>query len=209
MANNDDFHVADIVLTEKFLEPFKESIRGGKVLDICGGIGRCGNMLAKLFDTIDIYDLKPSFGELEKAKCGRLIAANLKDINGQLEHDAYDCCFGSWSLSYIGFECIYDVLCSLSFSLKDHGVMILKEPILEGDDTVPDLCLSGQWMLCRPVMEIEKWLLRSFIIIKSQDIRQEAGYPRQRLWMLKKRPLVMPPPWKISAMARRVTKNKG
>ena len=46
MANNGFFHAADLELTENFLEHFKESIRGGKVLDICGGIGRCGNMLA-------------------------------------------------------------------------------------------------------------------------------------------------------------------
>ena len=64
MANDKKFHESDIKMTNAFLEPFKEAISGGRVLDICGGIGRCGNMLAKLFDKIDIYDLKPGWGDL-------------------------------------------------------------------------------------------------------------------------------------------------
>jgi hypothetical protein len=117
-------------------------------------MGRCGDMLAQLFKSIDIIDLKPSFGQLDETKCGKLIKANLKDINGMLEPNHYDCVFGSWAISYIGFESVYDVLSSLWISLKEDGMLILKEPILAGDGTIPELCQSGQWMICRPVMEI-------------------------------------------------------
>ena len=35
---------------------------GYRVLDICGGIGRNGKLLAEHFEKIDILDLEPSFG---------------------------------------------------------------------------------------------------------------------------------------------------
>ena len=68
MANDDSFHDADIKLTSSFIDSVIEKKYGGKVLDVCGGIGRCGPMLANYFDAIDIFDISPGFGDLNIEK---------------------------------------------------------------------------------------------------------------------------------------------
>ena len=77
---------------------------GHRVLDICGGIGRNGELLAEHFEKVDILDLEPSFGSTPPEKYGRLIEANLRDINEYIKETQYDCYFGSWTLCYIGLE---------------------------------------------------------------------------------------------------------
>ena len=69
--------------------------------------------------------------------------------------------------------------------------MILKEPILEDGQKTPRLCPSGQWLITRSAMEIERQLLKNFTIVKHQDIRQFKKYDRQRIWFLRKRPFVI------------------
>ena len=53
---------------------------GERVLDICGGIGRYGELLQHRFNKIDILDLQPDFGTIPPEKQGRLITASLHDI---------------------------------------------------------------------------------------------------------------------------------
>lgn len=104
MANNSKFSKKDIKQTLKFLKPIKEQVRGSRVLDICGGISRCGSILSNLFDEVDVCDLSPSFGNLPSEKQGRLIKSNLKDIGQHIRGRHYDCIFGNWALCYIGFK---------------------------------------------------------------------------------------------------------
>ena len=53
---------------------------GERVLDICGGIGRYGELLQQRFNKIDILDLQPDFGTIPHEKQGKLITAGLQHI---------------------------------------------------------------------------------------------------------------------------------
>ena len=59
------------------------------------------------------------------------------------------------------------VLVELYSSLKKDGKMILKEPILETNETAPRLCPSGQWLLTRPAEKLEALLRMNFDIIQQ------------------------------------------
>ena len=85
MANNKKFNEKDIEITKEFLEFLRPQISGGIVLDICGGSSRCGEVLSDMYNTIDIFDIKPSFGELAHEKRGTLIQGNLKDFGMLVE----------------------------------------------------------------------------------------------------------------------------
>ena len=90
MAHNSKFSKRDMQITTEFLKPILDDIRGETVLDLCGGISRCGRMLSEIYKRIDIFDLAPSFGTIPPEKQGRLIKANLKDIGNYLEYQKYD-----------------------------------------------------------------------------------------------------------------------
>lgn len=49
-------------------------------------------------------------------------------------------------------------------------------------------------MLMRPVCEIERLLQKDFYIERYEDIQQFKGYDTQRIWYLKKRPLIWTQP---------------
>ncbi len=68
--------------------------------------------------------------------------------------------------------------------------MVLKETILEEDEKEPRLTIEGQYMMVRPVNQIEKWLYKYFTIEKSEDIRQSEEYDNQRIWFLKKKQVI-------------------
>lgn len=80
MAHNSKFSQKDLELTNDFLKDLEAKIKGKMVLDICGGISRCGSILSNMFDKIDVCDLLPSFGQIAPEKQGELITSNLKDI---------------------------------------------------------------------------------------------------------------------------------
>jgi hypothetical protein len=80
MAHNKNFSRKDISITECFIDSIKQHLHGGRVLDLCGGIARCGNVLEEHFDLIDVLDLKPSFGNISQIKQGRLFKGNLKNL---------------------------------------------------------------------------------------------------------------------------------
>lgn len=141
------------------------------MLDLLGGISRYGKVLESLFDEIDIFDLKPSFGDINPGKRGRLIAGNLINLSPFALWANYDCIFANWALCYVGFEEFLELLSSLCSMLKPHGCLILKEPILSDCETTSRLCRSGQWMLTRPVNVLESYLMRSFDIIKHEDLQ--------------------------------------
>ena len=172
MAHDVEFRREDERLTLDFLEDFTEDFTGDRVLDICGGIGRYGKLLKVLFSKIDLLDLKPSFGDIPVSKQGKLMPANLRDIDRHISYHSYDCIFGNWALSYIGYEAVSKVLACLYMGLKPGGTMILKETILEEYESTPRLCPTGQWMITRPVRAIEQCLMKNFDIVKSVDIRQ-------------------------------------
>ena len=50
------------------------------------------------------------------------------------------------------------------------GRIILKEPILDKEEKTPRLCPSGQWMIVRPLQELEKWIKLNFVIISFKDV---------------------------------------
>ena len=143
MANNKQFHKKDIEITIEFLEFLKPQVKGGNVLDICGGMSRCGQLLSNMYDKIDIFDIKPNFGSLDETKRGQLIKGNLKDFKNYVQYEHYDCCFGKWALSYVGYEHLNKVIVDIYMSIKSNGILILQEPILELDKKVPKLCPSG------------------------------------------------------------------
>ena len=64
MANNNKFNAKDQKLTIDFLQGISNDIRGKKVIDLLGGLSRCGQILMKLFDVIDVIDLNPTFGDI-------------------------------------------------------------------------------------------------------------------------------------------------
>ena len=45
MANDNEFHEKDIELTKEFIVSIRELIKGEKVVDLCGGISRFGEVL--------------------------------------------------------------------------------------------------------------------------------------------------------------------
>ena len=85
MANDKEFHKKDIKITKKFLSFLRPQIEGGIVLDICGGNSRCGKLLSRMYDKIDVFDIKPNFGKLADDKRGDLIPGNLKDYGMLVE----------------------------------------------------------------------------------------------------------------------------
>lgn len=80
MAHSKKFSENDIKSTMEFIGSLENQIAGDKVLDICGGMSRCQGILSSLFNTIDVFDLIPSFNDTPLDKRGRLIKSNLKDI---------------------------------------------------------------------------------------------------------------------------------
>ena len=150
MANDTLFREPDYEETKNFLEGQMIGFTGKRVLDLCGGIGRNGDLLMHYFDTIDIIDLEPDFGSIPKEKQGTLFRANLKDIRQHIFDTQYDCLFGSWALCYIKHEDIIDVLSYLYEILKPDGQILLKEPIIEDSETKPRLTEEGQYMMVRP-----------------------------------------------------------
>ena len=161
-------------------------------MDLCGGMSRCSPILTGLFDTVDVCDLKPSFGDTPPGKRGRLITSNLKDIGEHIQFQKYSCIYGNWALCYLGYQEMVQVLIVLRMSIYDNGSMILKEPILNEGESTPRLCRTGQWLLTRSADEIERHLLDNFFILKRQDLTQVRGVDRQRIWYLKGRPIVSP-----------------
>ncbi len=61
MANNDKFRKEDEKKTKAFFVDRVDQFAGERVLDICGGIGRNGELLSQHFTKIDIIDLEPAF----------------------------------------------------------------------------------------------------------------------------------------------------
>ena len=45
MANDNEFHEKDIELTKEFIVSIRELIKGERVVDLCGGISRFGEVL--------------------------------------------------------------------------------------------------------------------------------------------------------------------
>ena len=101
MANCQMFQDSDLQWTKDFMEEQMSGFVGGRVLDLCGGIGRNGQLLMQFFDTIDIIDLEPDFGSTPTEKQGTLFRGNLADIRLYIKDTQYDCLFGSWALCYI------------------------------------------------------------------------------------------------------------
>ena len=143
MAHSKIFSKKDIKITMDFLNSIRKRIQGGRVLDLCGGISRYGKVLESLFDEIDIFDLKPSFGDIEPGKQGRLMRGNLINLSPFALWANYDCIFANWALCYLGFQELLELLSSLYSMLKPNGSLILKEPILSDGETTPRLCRSG------------------------------------------------------------------
>ena len=81
MGNDEEFSNSDLTKTERFIKRYVKDFSGERVLDICGGLGRNSELLAKRFKKIDILDLKPDFSNTPLDNQGTLIEANLKDID--------------------------------------------------------------------------------------------------------------------------------
>ena len=75
-------------------------------------------------------------------------------------------------------------------ALKPNGSLILHEPILNENESAPRFCSTGQGMILRPVKEIERWITKNFLIYKKKDMIQFKNYPTQRMWWLKKKPII-------------------
>jgi len=45
-------------------------------------------------------------------------------------------------------------------------------------------------MLVRPIAELERWITKNFIIYRKSDMIQFKNYDTQRIWWLKKRPII-------------------
>ena len=73
MANDKTFQDKDEELTWDFMKDRVDQFAGKRVLDICGGIGRNGELLKHHFTKIDILDLEPSFELVPIEKQGKLI----------------------------------------------------------------------------------------------------------------------------------------
>ena len=86
MGNDGEFRDKDQKWTKKFIDNEMEGFTGDRVLDICGGLGRNGDLLQRHFNKIDILDLQPDFGTIPPEKQGKLITAGLQHI-GQHIHD--------------------------------------------------------------------------------------------------------------------------
>ena len=68
MAHNDEFSRVDNNWTVLFLNEYADEILGPRVLDLCGGMSRCSSWYGPLFDTVDVLDLQPEWGELVEKK---------------------------------------------------------------------------------------------------------------------------------------------
>ena len=80
-----------------------------------------------------------------------MIKANFKDIGDHICPEKYDCFFLNWSFCYINYDDLLKVLPDMHRALKSSGFMIMKEPVLEENETTPRLCPSGQQLLTRPI----------------------------------------------------------
>ena len=100
-----------------------------------------------------------------------MFKANFKDIGDHIEPNNSDCLFLNWPFCYIGYDDVLKVLPLLHKALKFNGFMIMKEPILENNETVPRLCSTGQQLLTRPMNQLLYEVQKYFCVIKKQVIR--------------------------------------
>ena len=113
MAHSNDFHIKDLKAIKSFIKHFRNDLKGERLLDLCGGMGKIGSALQNRYDYIDVFDISPSFGDIEAEKRGKLIRFNLKDIGDLQIYEEYDLVFGNWALCYVGFEQLSKVLSAL------------------------------------------------------------------------------------------------
>ena len=65
MAHDAEFSALDKWWTISFLNSYTGAITGPRVLDLCGGMARNSSWYARMFDTVDVLDLEPAFGNLD------------------------------------------------------------------------------------------------------------------------------------------------
>jgi len=80
MAHTEEASKVDLIKLQGQLQRMGLAKYGGRVLDLCGGIGRCGPLLSKHFDTIDILDIDPGWGKIKKKNRGDLIIGSLQNL---------------------------------------------------------------------------------------------------------------------------------
>ena len=66
-------------------------------------MARCASIYAQNYHKVDVFDLKPSYGELKEEKKGNLITGNLRDFGRLVKETTYDTIIGNWSLCYLGY----------------------------------------------------------------------------------------------------------
>ncbi len=77
MASTEEASALDLAMLGNHFKSINLAKHGGKVLDLCGGIGRCGLLLSKHYEIIDIMDLQPGWGAIKNKKRGKLIRGSL------------------------------------------------------------------------------------------------------------------------------------
>ena len=84
----------------------------------------------------------------------------------------------NWSFCYINYDDIKRVLSYLYSSLKSDGHMVIKEPVLEKNERVSQLCPSGQYLMTRPKKELMRMLSKYFYVLEKKIIRQDIDIDR-------------------------------
>ena len=130
-------------------------------------MSRCSDVYAPKFEKVDVLDLQPEWGKLDLEKRGDLIACSLHQVGERITPKKYDAIIGNWSLCYLGFTDIENVLTVIKDGLKTNGYLLLKEPILKENEEVPWLCPSGQWQHIRPRHVYQEYFDQMFKEVKT------------------------------------------
>ena len=110
MAHSGSFSAMDTLWTINFLQSSGVNLSGERILDLCGGMSRCSDVYARMFEKVDVLDLQPEWGKLDQKKRGELIRCSLHQVKDKITPNKYDAIIGNWSLCYLAFEDLVSVL---------------------------------------------------------------------------------------------------
>ncbi|KAJ8022972.1 Phosphoethanolamine N-methyltransferase 3 [Holothuria leucospilota] len=113
---------------------FLPDMRGKKVLELAGGVGRFTGIIAQQACHVTTVDFMEPF--IEESKKNNKNQTNIDyiidDVNNlEFENESFDLIFSNWLLCYFCEDDLHKLLCRLLMWLKDCGFLFVRESCYE------------------------------------------------------------------------------